>query len=76
MALARFVDGVGEDLKDGVLAAVQPVRAEDDGRALAHTGRSLERRDALVAVIRFFCFCHWGFSISPKFTILIFKHKT
>ena len=57
------------------VAALQSVRAEDDARALAHTVRALEGRDALVAVIRFFCFCHWGFSISPKFTILIFKHK-
>ena len=54
MALARFVDGVRKDLEHGVLAAVQPVRAEDDGRALAHTVRALEGRDALVAVIRFF----------------------
>lgn len=54
MALARFVDGVRKDLKDGVLAAVQPVRAEDDARALAHAVRALEGRDALVAVIRFF----------------------
>lgn len=76
MPFARFVDGVRKDLEHGVLAAVQSVRAEDDARALAHAVRSLERRDALIAVIRFFCFCHWGFSISPKFTILIFKHKT
>ena len=76
MALARFVDGVGKDLEHGVLAAVQPIRAEDDARALAHTVRALEGRDALVAVIRFFCFCHCAVSISPKFTILLVKHKT
>ena len=75
MPFARFVDGVGKDLKDGVLAAVQSVRAKDDARALAHTVRSLERRDALIAVIRFFCFCHCAFSISPKINILIVKHK-
>ena len=35
VALLGFVDGVGEDLKDGVLTAVQPVGAKDDAGALA-----------------------------------------
>ena len=33
LALARLVDGVGQDLEGGVRAAVEPVRAEDDGGA-------------------------------------------
>ena len=58
VSLARFVDGVGEDLKHRVFAALQPVRAENDSRALAHTLRPRERGDALIAVILFSCLCH------------------
>ena len=49
--LPCLVDGVGEDLKDGVLAAVQPVGAEDDARTLPDPVRSLELGDAVVAVL-------------------------
>ncbi len=56
VALPRLVNGVGEDLKNGVLAAVQPVGAEDDARALAHAVCALELGDAVVAVLcRAFC---------------------
>ncbi len=37
VAVAGLVDGVGDNLKDGVGAALHAVRAKDDGRALAHT---------------------------------------
>ena len=51
VALARLVDGVGEDLKGGVLAAVYPVRAENDAGALADSVRALEGDYAFVAVL-------------------------
>ena len=35
VAVPGLVDGVGDDLKDGVGAAVHPVRAENDSRPLA-----------------------------------------
>ena len=35
VALPGLVDGVGHDLKHGMLAALQPVGAEDDAGALA-----------------------------------------
>ena len=50
VALARLVDRVGQDLEHRVLAALQPVRTENDAWALAHTVRALERGNALVAV--------------------------
>ena len=50
-ALARLVDGVGQDLKYRVLTAVQPVRAEDNARTLADTVRALQRGNALIAVL-------------------------
>ena len=36
VTLPRLIDGVGQDLKYGVLAAVQPIGAKDHPRALAH----------------------------------------
>ena len=39
VALPGLVDGVGQDLKDGVLTAVQTVRAEDDPRGVCGPGR-------------------------------------
>ena len=50
VALPRFVDGVGEDLEHRVLAAVQPVRAEDHARTKPDPVRALELRDAVIAV--------------------------
>ena len=55
VAVAGLVDGVGDDLKDGVGAALHAVRAEDDGRALAHTVGTLQRSDAFVAIFLFSC---------------------
>ena len=48
--LARLVDGVGQNFKHRVFAALQPVRAEDDRRALAHAVRALQGRNAVIAV--------------------------
>ena len=42
VALARLVDGVGEDLKDRVLAAVQPVGPENNTGTFPHPVRALE----------------------------------
>jgi hypothetical protein len=50
VALASLVNGVGQNFKYGVLAAVQPVGAEDDAGALADAIRALEHGDAVVAV--------------------------
>ena len=41
VALARLIDGVGQDLEDGMLAALQPIGAEDDRRPFPHTVRAL-----------------------------------
>ena len=49
-SLARLVDRVRENFKHRVLAALQPVRAEDDAWTLAHALRALEHRDAIVAI--------------------------
>ena len=49
-ALARLVDAVGKDLEKRVLAALQPVRAEDDRRTLAHTVGALQRADDALVV--------------------------
>ena len=57
VALARLVDGVGEDFEHCVLAALQTVRAENDARALAHAVRALQRGYTVVAVRRL-CFTH------------------
>lgn len=37
VAVAGLIDGVGDDLKNGVGAALHTVGTKDDGRALAHT---------------------------------------
>ena len=60
MTLSRLVDGVGEDLKDRVLAPFQAVAAKDDPWPLAHSVRALEGGDGLIAVCFFFGFawCH------------------
>ena len=50
-AFSRFVDRVGQDFKYGVLAALQPVRAENHPRSLAHTVSALERGDTVVAIL-------------------------
>ena len=54
IALARLVNGVRQDLKHGVLAAVQPVGAKNDRGALANALRAFERGNALVAVCLLF----------------------
>ena len=51
VALARLVDRVGQDLEGGVRAAVEPVRAEDDGGAQAYALLVLELTDAVVAIV-------------------------
>ena len=57
VTFARFIDGIGEDLKDRVLAAVDAVGAEDDRGAFAHAVGAFERGDAVVAV--FLLFFSW-----------------
>ena len=50
VALARFVDGVGQNFKNGVLTALQAVRAENDRRPQPDTVCALQRRDRLVSI--------------------------
>ena len=54
IALARLVNGVRQDFKHGVFAAVQPVGAKNDRGALANALRAFERGNALVAVCLLF----------------------
>ena len=46
-----FIDGVGENLKHRMLAALQIVRAEDDSGTLAHPVLALEHGDAGISVL-------------------------
>jgi hypothetical protein len=56
VTLTGFVDGVTEDLKHGVLAALQVVGAENDGGALANTLLAFEHGNAGISVL-FLSFC-------------------
>ena len=57
VALARLVNGVGQDLEGGMRAAVESVRAKDDGGAQAYALLVLELADTVVTIV---CgvFCH------------------
>ena len=57
VALARLVNGVGQDLEGGMRTAVEPVRAKDDGGAQAYALLVLELADTVVTIV---CgvFCH------------------
>ena len=57
-ALPRLINGIGENLKHGMFAALQPIRAENDRRTLAHAVRTLEHGDAVVAVSICRSLCH------------------
>ena len=50
VAAAGLVDGVGHDLKHGMLAALQAVGAKNDRRPQPDAVRALQRRDGLVSV--------------------------
>ena len=50
IACTGLVDGVGEDLEHGVLAALQPVGAEDDTGPLADPVRPLQTGDTVVVI--------------------------
>ena len=58
VTLPGLVDGVGEDLKHSVLAALQIVGAEDHRGALAHPILPLEHGDTGISVLFLFGFCH------------------
>ena len=57
VALARLVNGIGQDLEGGMRAAVESVRAKDDGGAQAYALLVLELADTVVTIV---CgvFCH------------------
>ena len=57
IALLRLVNRVGEDLKEGMLAALKSVRAEDNAGAFPDTVGALQRLDALIVVACFCFFC-------------------
>ena len=50
-----FVDGVGDDLKDGMGAALHTVGTENNGGTLADAVGAFQTFDAFVAVNLFFC---------------------
>ena len=57
VALARLVNGVGQDLEGGMRAAIESVRAKDDGGAQTYALLVLELADTVVTIV---CgvFCH------------------
>ena len=57
VALARLVNGVGQDLEGGMRTAVEPVRAKDDGGPQAYALLVLELTNTVVTIV---CgvFCH------------------
>ena len=57
VAVACLIDGVGNNFKNGMSAALDTVGAEDDRRAFSHTVRALQLADAVIAVFLLF-FCH------------------
>ena len=61
-AVARpgLVNGIGQDLKNGVLTALQAVRTEDNAGALPDASSTFEGRNRLVAVFLF-----WHIKSSP-----------
>ena len=64
VALPRFVDGVGHDLKNRVLAAIQSIRAKNDPRTLSDAVCSLQGRDRFVVIL--FALCrHISKPLSP-----------
>ena len=70
VALARLVNGVGQDLEGGMRATVESVRAEDDGGAQAYALLVLELADTVVTIV---CgvFCHTRSLDAP---LLRFSH--
>ena len=58
VALPGLIDGVGEDLKNRVLAALQIVRAKNNRRTLPHPVLTLQHGNAGVAVLFLLFFCH------------------
>ena len=57
VAVAGFINRVGDNFKNGMGAALDTVGAEDDRRALAHTVSALQLADTVIAVFLLF-FCH------------------
>ena len=57
VAVACLIDGVGNNFKNGMSAALDTVGAEDDRRAFSHTVRALQLADTVIAVFLLF-FCH------------------
>lgn len=54
VAVACLIDGVGNNFKNGMSAALDTVGAEDDRRAFSHTVRALQLADAVIAVFLLF----------------------
>ena len=68
VALPGLVDGVGHDLKNGVLAPLQPVRAENNTGPLPYPVGPLQGGNGFVAVACFF--------LSHTFFVLTIKKST
>ena len=54
VTVARLINGVGHDFKNGMGAALHAVRAKDDRRALAHTVGAFELAYGFVSVFLLF----------------------
>ena len=71
IALSGLVDGVGENLKKGVLTAVHSVGAKDDSRTFADPVRPLQLGDLVIGIT---CrFCH-NFLRTNLMQIIILKY--
>ena len=70
VALARLVNGVGQNLKGSVCTAIEPVRAKDNGGAQTYTLLVFELADTVVTIV---CgvFCHTRSLDAP---LLRFSH--
>ncbi|MPM41757.1 hypothetical protein SDC9_88416 [bioreactor metagenome] len=63
VALPGLVNGVGENFKHRVLAALQPIGTENNAGPLPHPVRAFQRGNALVAIVFFYCHCPFPFRI-------------
>ncbi len=76
VALPGLVNGVGENLKHRVLAALQPIGTENNAGPLPHPVRAFQRGNALVAIVLFWCHCPFPFHfVSPIGNIVSYSSK-
>ena len=54
-SLSGFIDRIGEDFKNGMLAAFDPVGAKNNPRTLAHPIRAFQRLNTFIIIRCFLC---------------------